>query len=278
MFDNLPKLSFLAVECLIIHEWHDEQRTPPLIKRIQRSGILRNPPIVSPLPDDSGRYMVLDGANRTTALRKMGFPHALVQIVQPDDPGLRLQKWNHVIWELSAEDFLRGVSELPDINLSTSEDLNEEPDLWGDCGLAVIQLPDGGAYTVCTSDNELVNRVRQLNAIVDCYKDQSHLDRTFADRVEKLQGIYPNLCGLVIFPHFDVQHVMSLAGQGYLLPAGITRFTVSPRALHVNYPLEELASEKSLEEKNADLQRWIQHRIARKGIRYYAEPTFLFDE
>jgi hypothetical protein len=82
----------------------------------------------------------------------------------------------------------------------------------------------------------------------------------------------------VIFPHFEVENVLELAGAGYLLPAGTTRFTVSPRALHLNYPLEELAADKPLEEKNADLQRWIQERIARKGVRYYAEATFLFDE
>ncbi|HJW90687.1 MAG TPA: hypothetical protein VJ436_08610 [Anaerolineales bacterium] len=278
MFENLPKLAFLPVECLIIHEWHDEQRTPPLIERIQRSGIFRNPPIVSPLPDNTGRYMVLDGANRTTALRKMGFPHALVQVVQPDGPGLKLQNWNHVIWELSPADFLLGVRDIAEINLLPCEDENEKPDLWGECGLAVIQLANGKAYTVCTSTHELVKRVQQLNTIVDSYKDRAHLDRTFADRVHRLEEIYPNLCGLVAFPHFDVQNVMNLAGQGFLLPAGITRFTISPRALHINYPLEELATEKPLEEKNAALQRWIQERIARKGVRYYAEPTFLFDE
>src|SRR3990172_8750711 len=146
MFENLPKLAFLPVECLIIHEWHDEQRTPPLIERIQRSGIFRNPPIVSPLPDNTGRYMVLDGANRTTALRKMGFPHALVQVVQPDGPGLKLQNWNHVIWELSPADFLLGVRDIAEINLLPCEDENEKPDLWGECGLAVIQLANCKAY------------------------------------------------------------------------------------------------------------------------------------
>jgi len=53
---------------------------------------------------------------------------------------------------------------------------------------------------------------------------------------------------------------------------------VSPRALHLNYPLEELAADRPLEEKNEALQRWIQERIARKGVRYYAEATVLFDE
>jgi hypothetical protein len=82
----------------------------------------------------------------------------------------------------------------------------------------------------------------------------------------------------VVFPNFKIDDILKLAGAGYLLPTGITRFTVSPRALHVNYPLFELASSKPLAEKNADLQEWIQKRMAQKGVRYYAEATFLYDE
>jgi len=63
-----------------------------------------------------------------------------------------------------------------------------------------------------------------------------------------------------------------------LLPAGSTRFTISPRALHVNYPLEELAAEKSLEEKDNKLQEWLQKKLETKSVRYYEEPTYLFNE
>ena len=96
--------------------------------------------------------------------------------------------------------------------------------------------------------------------------------------IQSLEGIYKDLSGLMIFPQFQIEDVLSLAGEGYLLPTGITRFTVSPRALHVNYPLYELAADRSIEEKNADLEKWIQKRIAKKGVRYYAEATFLYDE
>jgi hypothetical protein len=278
MIDQLPQLAFLPVECLIIHESHDEQRTPPLIKRIRASGVFRNPPIVSPLPDRSNRYMVLDGANRTTAIRKMGFPHILVQIVQPGDPGLNLENWNHVVWGIPPADFLARIRNLPETNLVPGDNEGQEPDLWGDCGLALIQLPGSQPYTICTACCELVKRVQQLNAIVDCYKSRGHLDRTHERQIDRLEGIYPDLSGLVVFPQFDIGDVMSLAGEGYLLPAGVTRFTVSPRALHLNYPLEALEADRPLEEKNAALESWIQERKARKGVRYYAEATVLFDE
>lgn len=278
MLAEIPQLEFLPLEDLIIHEWHDEQRTPPLIERIRANGVLRNPPIVTPLPDSSGRYMVLDGANRITALRKMSFPHALVQVVPADDPGLNLENWNHVVWGLAPKDLFAGIREIEEINLVPTRQENPEPDLWGECNLSLVQLPNANTFTVCTPVDELVRRVQLLNAIVDSYKERARLDRTNGREVQSLKEIYPDLSGLVIFPKLDVKEVLQLAAAGYLLPAGITRFTISPRALHVNYPLEKLAADKPIQAKNAALQRWIQQRIACKGVRYYAEPTFLFDE
>jgi hypothetical protein len=278
MIPDLPNLRFLAIGSLVFHEVHDAQRTPPLIERIRESGLFRNPPIVAPLGDENHRYMVLDGANRITALREMGFPDVLAQIMPPDDPGLKLENWNHVVWKLDSQAFLSAIREIPGIDLALSEDPHFQPDLMGDCGLAAVQIPGCQRYAACATAPELLRRVELLHAIVDSYKERAWLDRTSVDDCDLLGDIYPNLSGLVVFPNFKIDDILRLAGAGCLLPTGITRFTASPRALHVNYPLFELASSKPLAEKNADLQEWIQRRIAQKGVRYYAEATFLYDE
>jgi hypothetical protein len=278
MLAELPTLTFLPVEALIIHERHDDQRTRPLILRIRNSGVFRNPPIVTPLQDGSERYMVLDGANRTTALQEMGFRHALVQVVQPDHPGLTLQNWNHVVWELSPDRFLSGIHDLPGIHMTPEHDPNAETDLFGDCGLALVRSCNGHTYSICTTAGDLETRVEQLNLIVDSYKDRARLDRTSSRDANLLRQIYPQFSGLVIFPNFKIEAIMQLAGEGYMLPSGLTRFTISPRALHLNYPLDELASDAPLEVKNQRLHKWLQERLERKSVRYYAEATFLFDE
>jgi hypothetical protein len=221
--------------------------------------------------------MVLDGANRFTAAQAMGLADILVQVIAPDSPGLRLQNWNHVIWELDPHDFRTSIEQIPETAL-TAASLEVEPDLWGSCGLALIQYPSGEVVSLCTDRSELERRVEMLNALVDGYKDRGHLDRTNVRDIAQVHGYYPELCGLVIFPYFDIDDVMCLAAAGCLLPAGITRFTVAPRALHLNYPLAALEARQPLEEKNAALQRWLQSRIASKGVRYYDEPTVLFDE
>jgi L-serine kinase (ATP) / ParB family transcriptional regulator, heme-responsive regulator len=277
MIPDLPDLRFLKIDSVIIHEWHDEQRTPPLIEKIREGGLFRNPPIVTPLQDGSNRYMVLDGANRITALRKMDFPDVLVQVVEPNHPGLRLENWNHVLWEMDPKILLGEIRAIPDVNPVVMEDQGQ-PNIMDDCGLALVQIPRGKKFTLCTDAQKLVVKVALLNRIVDCYKDRSKLDRTMARDIHELEDVYSDLSGLIIFPQFKIKDVLVLAGQGYLLPTGITRFTVSPRALHVNYPLYELAADKPLEEKNEALQRWVQTRINKKGVRYYAEATFLYDE
>ncbi len=274
--EHLPQLKILPLASLLGHERHDDQRTGPLMVRIKESGVWRNPPIVAPLQDDSQRYMLLDGANRIAALKKLGLSDVLVQVVHPDDQGLKLYNWNHVIWDMGPSQFISDLAQLQDIYLVSGED--DRPNLWKECGIAVVQIARGDLYTVCTEVKGLEGRVDLLNAIVDLYKDRASLDRTNEWSVVRLKAVYPDLCALVVFPRFNVKDILILAGNGCLLPTGITRFMVSPRALHLNYPLEAMKADLPLEEKNAQLQDFIHRRLAEKGVRYYAEATYLFDD
>jgi len=276
MHESTPHLEIIPVANLVEHEWHDDQRTPRLMARIQESGVLRNPPIATPLRDGSQRFMVLDGANRVTALGKLNFPHVVVQIVKPDDQGLKLFNWNHVIWGFDASQLVTTIEQLQDIYLVSGDE--KRPDLGEDCDLAKVQVARGNLFSFCTQVKSLTRRVELLNAILDIYKDQASLDRTNEWSVVRLKAIYPDLCGLVIFPNFEIKQVLHLAGNGSLLPTGITRFMVSPRVLHLNYPLEAMAADIPLEEKNEELRHFIQQCVAQKGVRYYAEATYLFDE
>jgi hypothetical protein len=144
--------------------------------------------------------------------------------------------------------------------------------------LAKFETAQGEQYTICSAARDLASRVRLLNVIVDIYRLRASLDRTSEWSVVRLISTYANLCGLVIFPKFELQQVLSLAGQGCLLPTGITRFTVSPRVLHLNYPLAALQGPESIESKQQDLQNFLQQRIYQKGVRFYAEATYMFDE
>jgi hypothetical protein len=276
MTQNLPSLRILPLDSLILHEDHDNQRTLPLVEKLRAAGIMRNPPIVMPLMDGSQRYMVLDGANRVTSLREMEFPHIVAQVVEANNPHVNLQTWNHVIWGMSPKTLmshLRKIKGIEPVKVNIRKSLDAPKYV-----PVQLRLPDGSFYIMKESPSDLPAHINTLHKIVDTYKTNAALDRTSQTLIDSFKPIYPDLTALIIFPNFKIKTVLKLAAQQVVLPTGITRFTVSPRALHLNYPLHELSSGKSAEYKQAYLNKWIEDRVKKKGVRLYSEATFLFDE
>ncbi|MGD2155354.1 MAG: ParB N-terminal domain-containing protein [Anaerolineales bacterium] len=274
----LPTLKILPVAQLLPHEQHDQQRVLPLIKSLDSDGFLRNPPVVTPLSDDQARYVVLDGANRTAAFQMIGCPHIVVQVVESVNPGLRLRAWNHVVWGLESRALLDGLSAIAGLNLREIDPGKDDPELsFSDC-MARVLLSEKRGYDLCTELGDLARRGSLLNAIVDSYKQRAMMDRTTVDTAESLTNLYDRFSGLIVYPIFKLDEILKLASEGLRIPAGITRFMISPRALRLNYPLADLKKGQSLSEKNAALAQWLQERLARRGVRHYQEETVLFDE
>ncbi|MBL8100136.1 MAG: hypothetical protein JNK81_13210 [Anaerolineales bacterium] len=276
MITTLPTLKILPIDNVILHEDHDMQRSLPLIEKLRAAGIMRNPPIVMPLTDGSNRYMVLDGANRVTSLLEMEFPHIVAQVVQPNDPNVNLQTWNHILWGMNPKTLMSALKKIKGTKLVK---VNSRKSMDAPKYMPVnIRLPDGALHLLLEEPADLPSHIKTLHAIVNAYKTRASLDRTSQTLIDTFRGIHKDLTALVIFPHFKIRTLLKLAGQQVVLPTGITRFTVSPRALHLNYPLHELSSGKPIEYKQEYLQQWIDERVKKKGVRLYSEATFLFDE
>jgi copper chaperone CopZ len=276
MISTFPTFKILPLDRLILHEDHDMQRTLPLVTKLRAQGILRNPPIVMPLNDGSDRYMVLDGANRVTSLRELEFPHTVTQVVEASNPHVNLQTWNHIVWGMDTNTLtgsLRKVKGIKLVKIDPQKSLDAPKYM-----PLQIRLADGRLYILEEAPSDLATHIDTLHQIVNTYKTRASLDRTSQTLVDSLKKIYPDLTALVIFASFKIKTVLKLAGQNIVLPTGITRFTVSPRALHLNYPLHELSSGKPIEYKEAYLQHWVEERVKNKGVRHYTEATFLFDE
>ncbi|HSM70635.1 MAG TPA: hypothetical protein VK851_03750, partial [Anaerolineales bacterium] len=141
-----------------------------------------------------------------------------------------------------------------------------------------VRFSDGRFFVIKETPSDLATHIETLHKIVDTYKTRASLDRTSQTLIDTFRKVYPDLTALFIYPSFKIKTVLKLAGQNIVLPTGITRFTVSPRALHLNYPLHELSSAKPLEYKQEYLDHWIEERVKKKGVRLYSEATFLFDE
>jgi hypothetical protein len=279
IFQEFPTFEIIPVEKAIPHEFHDPTRTPPLIKKLRASGIMINPPLFSPFGDGSGQYMVLDGANRVFAFKEMGLPHILAQTIPSDSISLKLSSWNHVIWEMATSVLVKSIKNIPNtILMEMGENNYEKKEGEGNSIIATIQTPDDREFWIDSKIESRKECVSLMTAVMDTYKQVASFDRIPLGTIEAVQGLYEDITAIISYPQFPIHEVFELCQAGILLPSGITRFRVTPRALKINYPLDELASQITLEEKKNNLHNWLQERLARKGVRFYAESTLIFDE
>ncbi len=278
---RLPDLRFVPVEALVPHERHDDQRMQPLARKLIGQGTLRNPPIVAPLSPDpaSGqRYIVLDGANRSTAARAAGFPHIVVQVVRYDDPGVRLSTWYHALAGIPHPELDAALARIPGLECRSEPLPHARALLARREALAYVVCADGGVESLHGGAG-LQQRNDLLNAVVDSYRRNARFFRVTSDSFATVKGRHPDITALVVFPRFEPEEVIELATRGARLPAGITRHLIRWRALRVNVPIDRLADRaQSLEEKNRWLHGWLEERLVHRHVRFYEEPTVLFDE
>lgn len=280
-----PDLRILPLKLLVEHEFNDSQRTEPLAKRLQAEGLLKNPPIVTPLSGDDPsaddeRCVVLDGANRTTALNLMQYPHCLCQVVRYEPPTVTLSTWHHLVTGLDPQAFVDEMDSIKGLSFKGIDLLHARAGLARRDFIAYVIRADGKVYaaSVTGGASGIHEKNALLNAMVDSYKEKGGLYRASTDNVEDARRLYSNLTGLVVFPNYEPSEVMALARDEELLPTGLTRHLIQGRALRINYPLALLQSSDSLADKNAHLADWLKQKLVTKEVRYYAESTYLFDE
>lgn len=274
---DLPNLRIVPVSALRPHEHPDDRRSAPLAEELRVEGVLRNPPVVLPLGARPERYMVLDGANRTTAFQQLGLPHVVVQVVHAGSSSVRVETWNHVVLDLPPAELRSCVTDTPELALVPSDGDRAAYELSAGGTLAYLAMAEGVYDIVCETE-PIDARLDNLERLVGSYLGRGRVERSNARSVVELDRVFPSMTGLFVFRRFEVEEVVTAVTQGRLLPGGLTRFVVSPRALRVNYPLERLASPADQDQKQAELDAWTQERVASRRVRYYAEATFLFDE
>ncbi len=260
-FPELPDLQIVSCSALQPHERVDEQRAVPLVERMEEEAILRNPPVVIPAGDRAERFVVLDGANRTEAMRLMGLPHALVQVVHAGGTTVQLKTWNHVVTEIATPRLVEVIEGFPEIALIPSDEERATFNLSAGGTLATLVLPGGKVLEVVGETAPPQWSVRNPNRLVDSYQSISRVERISQAQTRGLERLYPGFAGMIVFRPFEIEEAVTAAATGLLLPAGLTRFVISPRALRVDYPLELLAKDEPLEMKRQALGEWLRQRI-----------------
>lgn len=268
---ELPELHIVGLDEVVLHEDPDMERVARLVDRFSADGILKNPPVVA--RSKGHRRIVLDGANRVTALRKLGYSHVLVQELDLFDPGLALDTWHHAIERHGADELLEHASSIPGVTLEEGEvtDSDSVPQL------ARVLLPTRRVVSLQGADG-LDERVMQLHSLTQVYHRFAIFDRVSYTNLEDLVRNYRNFTALLSFRPFTLEDLQELTHWDRRVPSGVTRVLLPKRALRFNLQLEMLRAGLSLEEKESWLQETILEKVGDKSIRFYREPTFFFDE
>ena len=276
MTTQLPDLRIVPTANLFLHEDVEPARVQRIVERLGQDQILKNPIIVAEL-DDVGRYVVLDGANRSTALKQLGVRDALVQVVDYGDPEVKLDTWYHLVADIDKHDLFALIAEVAEVRLKATSVAQARTALAFHQILAYMVCKDGDVHLI-DGPEDLPSRAILLNQIAKTYKGIATIYRVQTDRMEELKPYYGNVAAIIIYPRFTPSDIVELTRHAVKLPTGITRHLIPKRALRVNLPFSLLTEDKALAEKNRALQEQISAMLRNGRIRYYQESTYLFDE
>ncbi|MFQ5791995.1 MAG: ParB N-terminal domain-containing protein [Acidobacteriota bacterium] len=273
---EFPDLRIVPIDDLLLHEEVDLERVARLIDRLSSDGVIRNPPIVASL-NDSHRYLLLDGSNRISALQNLEVPHVLVQVEPYEQADLVVSHWNHVVRDIEAKTMIEKAKTIPGVSVEEAEPgAASAMDRGG--YFCSIALDESKALHLITG-NELIERVRYLRELTHIYyRGPARMDRVNHADFETIRRHHPHFGAVILFPDFSKAEIREIAEAGHRLPSGVTRILVPRRVLGFNLQLALLKSHLSLEEKRHWLEEAINEKVTERKVRYYQEPTFVFDD
>jgi hypothetical protein len=257
---HLPSLKVVPVERIRPHEEVDPLRVDRLARRIGDEGAQLNP-MVCIEEADLGEWVLLDGATRTAALKRLGLGFAVVQIVA--ESSVVLETWHHVVTFCTPAELIAAVRGRPGLRLAE------------DAGPPRIWTPDGMCHSVF---GESLSPNGALTSLVGAYVGLWTVNRMIEVDPSAASERFPEWAALVEFPALSIEDVMKAAIGDDLLPAGITRFIVPDRALRLNITLDFLGSPGTESEKQARLEAIMADRAREGRIRRYDEPVIILDD
>lgn len=274
MKNLLQNLKIIKIKDVFFHEEADPKRTEHLTSRIKGDGIFINPPIVAQLGQ---KYVLLDGANRVSAIKSLACDDILVQIVDYTTVGLKT--WQHVICSLNQAKFKKQVSDLvrKKRGYLKLEKINAEIKKLPKSDLSWIIFGKKGYKIKKLGD--FSKDLLFLNEFSKLYKENALFYRIESSiGISKVFKNYKNFTALVKFPEFSRQDILRAAKSDIKLPSGISRHILPIRILKINLPLSLLKSKNEPLFKNQKLKKLLQARITNNQARFYEEPVWIFDE
>ncbi|HEX9762395.1 MAG TPA: ParB N-terminal domain-containing protein [Acidimicrobiia bacterium] len=255
----VPPLRVVPLESVMRHEEYDPLSVERLADRIEAEGTQRNPVICVEAEGDG--LVVLDGATRTEALRRLGVGHVVVQIVDPS--AVTLETWHHVVRGARPTAVMDRIASRQGLILAHGGD---PPRVTPAAGTPMSAFGEG------LSPNAV------LATLVSGYIGRWRVSRIIDPDPDVVTTRFPDWALIVEFPPLKVSEVMKAAIGQDLLPAGVTRFLVPERVLRLNADLRLLRSPGSLDAKQEALDLLIQARSQAGRVRRYEETVVILDD
>lgn len=204
------ELRIVATDSLHLHAAVEPERVRRVARQLWSLGCQQHPVLATPV---AGRWLVLDGHHRASALRGAGIAGTLVQHVELDESVL-IGAWAH---ELAGEPVAA-----PD----------SRP--WG--GLVARVRTPHGCQEVRYAGTDLRGRVTAMWRLAGRYADRPYR------RVTR-QAPWARGAGCrVEYTALTANDCLLLMEYGLTLPPGVSRFQVAGRVLDVRVPLARLVA------------------------------------
>ena len=273
--DNYFDLELLKLSEIKLHEATENNRLRNIYNRISKAKYLMNPVII-------GRYgkdmILLDGANRYGSLKEIGCKLILAQVLDYNDHNLKLEKWNHLIYDFHI-DKIQKYCEENNINYKKVSYQSGNKFLEQNFNYLLASGINENKNLLLKLSPDLGIMLKQIHDITCIYFKNKQFDRSegdikFADikKYTRRQGT------LIVFPDFKKHHIIKIAKEGLRLPAGISRHRIYNRVLHVKYEIKKLYSERNIESKQEELKEILNDKIDKNKVRQYQESVIVFDE
>jgi L-serine kinase (ATP) / ParB family transcriptional regulator, heme-responsive regulator len=202
-------LRIVATSALYMHEATEPERVNRVAAQLLTTGCQHNPVLATPV---AGRWLILDGHHRVTALRAAGVGAALVQHVELDET-VHIGSWTHelsgpVVAPPPAPSHGRRVARL---------------------------ISRQGEYDVLAAGTDLRRRVTAMWQLAGRYADQPYR------RITRHDPWARGATCRIEYGRLSANDCLLLVELGLTLPPGVTRFQVPGRILNVRAPLDQLA-------------------------------------
>ncbi len=271
-FFNIDLLKIAEIK---LHESTEFNRLRNIYDRIAGSKYLLNPVIVGKNNND---YILIDGANRLSTLQEIGCRLVISQIIDYNNPRIKLRNWNHLVYKVSIRELCAYCESigLKWKNVPYAEGYKKISTAFNYLLVSEIQ---NGTSLLFKLDTSYFKLLKQLNDFTKFYFNKFPFDRSeeeirFTDlrKYSRREGV------LVEFPRFSKSQIIKTAGADVKLPAGISRHILDNRVLHVRYDINKLRDEEGLERKRKELDAYLLSKIDNNKVRQYRESVIVFDE